>query len=80
MKQLSKKEVFRWMQDRTMQGVLHEEVGSCDSLDDADGFYWHANVYMINGKKCVCFCTSANMFSFAVGRMTKTGKPRIKWI
>ena len=58
------------MQDRTMQGILHEEEGSCDSLEDADDFVWFCNVDEINGK---------NPFPFAVGYMTKTGKPRIKW-
>ena len=79
MKNLSNKEIFRWMQDRTMQGVLHEEPGSCDSLEDADGFYWNCNVGEENGKKVVYFTTSLNPFPFAVGRMTKTGNPRISW-
>ena len=67
------------MQDRTMQGILHEEEGSCDSLEDADDFVWFCDVDEINGKKCVSFSTSLNPFPFAVGYMTKTGKPRIKW-
>lgn len=79
MKALSKKEIFLWMQDRTMQGVLNEEVGSCDCLEDADDFVWFCNVGEENGKKVVYFTTSLNPSEFAVGRMTKTGKPRISW-
>lgn len=79
MKALSKKEVFLWMQDRTMQGILHEEQGSFDSLEDADDFVWHCNVGEENGRKVVYFTTSLNPTAFAVGYMTKTGKPRIKW-
>ena len=67
------------MQDRTMQGILYEEVGSCDTLEDANDFQWHCTVDEIDGNKFVCFTTSLNPFAFAIGRMTKTGKPRISW-
>ena len=79
MKKLSHKEIFLWMQDRTMQGVLHEEVGSCDSLEDADNFYWHCIVGEENGRKFVHFFTSLCLMPFATGHLTKTGKPRISW-
>lgn len=79
MKKLSNKEIFRWMQDRTMQGINSEEVGSCDSLEDADDFVWFCNVGEENGKKVVYFTTSLNPFAFAIGRLTKSGKPRISW-
>ena len=79
MKALSKKEVFLWMHDRTMQGVLHEEPGSCDSLDDADNFSWYCIVGEENGRKFVHFFTSNNPMPFATGRLTKTRKPRISW-
>ena len=79
MKKLSYKTVFRWMQDATMQGVLNEEEGSMDSLEDADGFVWFALVDEVDGRKCVYFSTSLNPVPFATGRMAKTGKPRISW-
>lgn len=67
------------MQDRTMQGILHEEPGSCDTLEDANDFRWFCTVDEVDGKKVVYFTTSNNPEAFAVGTMTKTGKPRIKW-
>jgi len=79
MKKLSNNTIFRWMQDRTMQGILHEEVGSCDQLEDADDFRWNAMVDEPDGKKVVNFTTSLNPIPFAVGRLTKSGKPRISW-
>ena len=79
MKKLSNKEIFRWMQDRTMQGINSEEVGSCDSLEDADGFYWNCIVGEENGRKFVHFFTSQCLMPFATGHMTKTNKPRISW-
>lgn len=79
MNALSNNEVFRWMLDRTMQGILNEEQGSIDSLEDADDFVWFCHVNEVDGKKCVDFSTSLNPFPFATGYMTKTGKPRIKW-
>lgn len=79
MKALSYKAVFAWMQDRTMQGINSEEIGSCDSLEDADDFVWFCNVGEENGRKVVYFSTSLNPCAFATGRLTKSGKPRISW-
>lgn len=79
MKKLSNNGVFRWMQDRTLQGILHEEHGSCDYLEDADDFRWNCIVSELDGKKCVEFSTSLNPFPFATGYLTKTGKPRMRW-
>ena len=62
-----------------MQGINSEEVGSCDSLEDADGFYWNCVVGEEDGRKVIHFTTSLNPFAFAIGRLTKSGKPRISW-
>lgn len=79
MKKLSNKEIFLWMQDRTMQGIFSEEIGSCDSLEDANDFYWFCNVGEEDGSKVVYFTTSLNLSPFAIGKLTKTGRPRISW-
>ena len=67
------------MYDRIEEGIRHEEEGSCDWLDDAENFRWNCTVGEENGRKVVYFTTSLCLFPFAVGYMTKTGKPRIKW-
>ena len=67
------------MYDRIVAGIPYEEEGSCDFLDDAEDFRWFCQIGEENGKKVVYFTTSLNLFPFAVGYMTKTGKPRIKW-
>lgn len=78
MNKQKRQEILGWMHDRIQQGILYEEVGSCESLDD-DDITWHCIVIEQNGKKVVSFSTSLNMFPFATGYMTRTGKPRIKW-
>lgn len=78
MNKQKRQEILNWMYDSILQGVKNEEIGSCDSLDD-DDITWHCIVIEQNGKKVVSFSTSLNMFPFATGYMTRTGKPRIKW-
>ncbi len=80
MKALSKKEIKAWMKDRILQGVLNEEPGSCDTLEDAGNFCWHCSVSETDGKKVVNFTTSLDPVPFAIGFLTKTGKPRLKWL
>ena len=79
MKAQTRKQILEWMYDRIEQGVRYEEVGSCDSMDDADDFRWNCTVGEDDGRKVVFFTTSLSLFPFATGYMTKTGKPRIKW-
>lgn len=79
MKTQTRKQVLDWMYDRIMQGILHEEPGSLDSLEDAEGSIWDCVVSVENGRKFVYFYTSQCFFPFATGHMTRTGKPRIKW-
>lgn len=76
---LSDGQVIRWMKDRTVQGVLHEENGSCDTLDDAGGFQWNCQVSTKDGRKTVLFTTNINPVPFASGTLTDSGKPRITW-
>lgn len=79
MKKLSNKAIYVWMIDRTMEGINHEEIGSTGHLEDADDFRWCCCVGEENGQKVVNFTTSICPIPFAVGKLTKTGKPRISW-
>lgn len=36
MNKQKRQEILNWMYDSILQGVLNEEVGSCDSLDYDD--------------------------------------------
>lgn len=78
MNKQKRQEILEWMYDRIQQGILNEEEGSCDSLEDGD-IIWYCFVTVEDGKKAVDFFTSMCVFPFATGYMTKTGKPRIKW-
>lgn len=66
------------MYDRIQTGMT-EEVGSSDSLEDAENFVWFCTVNEESGKKVVSFTTSLSLFPFAIGYITRTGEPRIKW-
>lgn len=79
MKKLSYKAIDGWMRDRAMIGINSEEFGSCDSLEDADGFFWWCTVDEEDGRKVVRFTTSQNPVPFATARLTKTGRVRISW-
>ena len=79
MKKQTREQVLNWMYDRIEQGIRNEEVGSCDSLDDTEGFTWHCTVGENDGFKAVFFTTCINMFPFAIGHLTKDGKPSIRW-
>ena len=70
---------MNWMYERIEQGILHEEPGSCDSFEDAEGSIWDCVVSVENGKKFVYFYAELFFFPFATGHITRTGKPRIKW-
>ena len=78
MNALTRKQVLNWMYERIQAG-MKEEIGSCDSLEDAENFVWHCTVNEENGKKVISFTTSLSLFPFATGYMTRNGEPRIKW-
>ena len=69
------KKIEDWYRDRILAGA-DEEEDSFDSYEDSEGFTWFITK-RDDGR--FDMTTEANLFPFAVGMITKTGKARISW-